>query len=577
MTPRLSPPDPAPMKPIGPADAGADLAAAAGAAWQSVIGVFPQPTDNFFSLGGDSLNAVRMLSRLRRATGVRVHLRTLLDAPVFGLFCAAAQRAAETRAPDLVVEQEAESHMSDARSPAEGSEGGIMRVSLNQAIRLRMDSSIPAGRARPIDNLAVVLRAGEAIDVDRLERALTRLRDRHEVLRSVFGARDDVHILAMPGRRVDIWQVRHDSEVAAKAELARHAGTLFDYHAAPPWSAIVVHQEAADFLSIVFDHLLVDRESMSVLISDLQALINEDTDASHACGTRIDPAGDYYTWARRQRDDVLPRALQRARARLPEGEPFVPSFEWSAPRESATEPRPTSQRFEIAPAVAATVAATATSLGHTPFELLLFCTAWCLDLMRRPGRFAIVAPTANRVTPGAESMVGWMSSLASIELSPEWSGHLADGLRSVRDALAGALDDAEIPARTIEDAVASDLTTERRPRFYFDVSTESPLALQVEGVGLREVPAAVEPYYFPGASLWLQKSPDSSLALTFAYDSRDLTSRRTAGVFATLACAMTNVADSELSLPSLRQTLQRVLSRHDWAVAGKPYTAGGAE
>jgi acyl carrier protein len=54
-----------------------------GEVWASVLGV-PRvaPDDNFFEMGGHSLNALQMLLRLHDRFGVEVNLADLYDAPV---------------------------------------------------------------------------------------------------------------------------------------------------------------------------------------------------------------------------------------------------------------------------------------------------------------------------------------------------------------------------------------------------------------------------------------------------------------------------------------------------------------
>ena len=56
------------------------------------------PTADFFSAGGDSLLAMHLVSRLARATGLRLRVRLLIGNPVLGDFAAKVAEMAESGA-----------------------------------------------------------------------------------------------------------------------------------------------------------------------------------------------------------------------------------------------------------------------------------------------------------------------------------------------------------------------------------------------------------------------------------------------------------------------------------------------
>jgi acyl carrier protein len=50
--------------------------------WQELLGIDPiGVNDNFFDLGGDSVLAIQVASRLRRALRIDIPVRTLFEAP----------------------------------------------------------------------------------------------------------------------------------------------------------------------------------------------------------------------------------------------------------------------------------------------------------------------------------------------------------------------------------------------------------------------------------------------------------------------------------------------------------------
>ncbi|MFE4515305.1 non-ribosomal peptide synthetase [Kitasatospora sp. NPDC056783] len=94
-------PVPAAPKEQAPASGGA-LPDQVAEVWSTVLGVSGvRPTDDFFSLGGHSLAALRVVHLLRRRLGIELQLRHLLDSADLAAFTAAVERAvaAGTAAP----------------------------------------------------------------------------------------------------------------------------------------------------------------------------------------------------------------------------------------------------------------------------------------------------------------------------------------------------------------------------------------------------------------------------------------------------------------------------------------------
>ncbi|MGW7362159.1 non-ribosomal peptide synthetase [Streptomyces sp. NPDC054841] len=108
MTPVLAGVDRIPMAPTGKADVRALSASAAASPepgsgpvppredlsgiWREVLGVDQvSPLDDFFAVGGSSLQATQMTMRVRRATGKQVPIRLVFDHPAFAAYEAAVQ------------------------------------------------------------------------------------------------------------------------------------------------------------------------------------------------------------------------------------------------------------------------------------------------------------------------------------------------------------------------------------------------------------------------------------------------------------------------------------------------------
>lgn len=74
-----------------------DLRSVINNAWSAALGdVAINDETNFFSAGGNSMEAAMMTASVSRAVGERVRMRVLFDAPTFGAYVQAVEAAHAT-------------------------------------------------------------------------------------------------------------------------------------------------------------------------------------------------------------------------------------------------------------------------------------------------------------------------------------------------------------------------------------------------------------------------------------------------------------------------------------------------
>ncbi|MGV9803817.1 condensation domain-containing protein, partial [Mycobacterium sp. NPDC003449] len=213
--------------------------------------------DDFFAMGGDSLIAIRVCSRLQSALGRDVPVRYLFNAPTVG-----------------GLAEYLDHNLGEAARPALAPQPRPEVVPLSYA-QHRLWFLEQLQGPSPVYNMAVALRLDGHLDADALGQALADAVDRHESLRTVFPATAGVpRQVVVEAGQVDLdWQVvdargwpaaRLEDAVAA---VARHS---FDLAAEIPLRATVFRVGVDEHVLVaVVHHIAADGWSIAPLVRDL--------------------------------------------------------------------------------------------------------------------------------------------------------------------------------------------------------------------------------------------------------------------------------------------------------------------
>ncbi|PWC90786.1 hypothetical protein TSH100_01775 [Azospirillum sp. TSH100] len=219
------------------------------AAWRATleradIGV----DDDFFALGGDSIRAIQIVSRLRRQ-GLGAEIRDVFQNPTV------AQLAAVVKPLKVRAEQ----------GPVTGP---VPLSPIQQWFFESMDA------APHHFNQAVLLKAPGGIDAGAVRAALKALWTQHDALRATFDQDGPVprQILRPADGEPSLEILTPGNDEAGDLETAAerlHAG--FDLGRGPLLAALLAHGSTTDRLLLVAHHLVVDSVSWGILLEDFQA------------------------------------------------------------------------------------------------------------------------------------------------------------------------------------------------------------------------------------------------------------------------------------------------------------------
>jgi amino acid adenylation domain-containing protein len=234
--------------------------------WASVLGIAAIGIhDNFFALGGHSLSAIQVLSRLRKTFQVEVPLRTLFDAPTVVDLArrieTVRQAAQSVSAPPLKV------------VPSEGA----APLTMTQEHLWDLDRLLPGA---PFSNMPYAVRLTGVLNVAALEQSFNEIIKRHAALRTTFTtvAGQPVQVVAptlhLPVPVEDLHALpQGEREATAQRLICREALYPFDLENGPLLQMRLLRlDEQEHILLLTMHHIISDGWSKGVLLHELAVL-----------------------------------------------------------------------------------------------------------------------------------------------------------------------------------------------------------------------------------------------------------------------------------------------------------------
>jgi amino acid adenylation domain-containing protein len=449
--------------------------------WAEVLGIGLEQVgadDDFFRLGGHSLLAVRVAARLRDLTGVEMPLPRLLQLSRLEELAREVETLGRAGRPQPAPIR---------RLPREGrtaAEAPGAALSFAQERLWFLDRLEPGS---PAYNLPGALRLVGRLDVAALASSLGQIRRRHEVLRTVFAARDGgseggvAVAVAGPGGEaaalpvVDLAGLPPACRPAAAAGLiAAEARRPFDLAAGPLLRATLLRltrltrltgraaespEAAGDpehVLLLSLHHMVADGSSLEILARELAAFYAAAAGSPAAAAASLAAALpelpiQYADFARWQREwlsgEVLAAEVAWWREQLAgaRGEPPLLDLPLDRPRPAVPSPRGARRAWEVAPDLAGELAVLGQRQGATLYMTLLAAFA---TLLRRHGGqddMAIGTVVATRDRLETENLIGPFFNTLVLRLGLEDDPGFGELLARVRRVALAAFAHQNLP------------------------------------------------------------------------------------------------------------------------------------
>ncbi|GAA3291447.1 hypothetical protein GCM10020295_08330 [Streptomyces cinereospinus] len=413
--------------------------------------------DDFFALGGHSLQAMRLAARIRAAFGTEVSLRTVFDAPAVSRL---AERLTGTRA-------------AGPSRPALSARPRPERLPLSSA-QQRLWVLYQVEGASATYNIPSARRLTGALDLDALRAAVHDLVRRHETLRTVFPdeqGRPFQRVLPPSEARIP-FEVE-DVDAARLPERLERAGAHgFALDREPPLRVHVFRTGEQEWtLLLLLHHIAGDEWSQGPLDRDL-ALAYAARTAGRAPGWAPLPVqyADYTLWQREvlgdEKDPRSPAARQIAYwqetlAGLPE-ELALPV---DRPRPPEASHRGGAADLSLDAGLAAELHRLARDHGVSVFMVVQAAVATLLTRLGAGHDIPIGSPISGRTDAALEDLVGFF--LNTLVLRTDTSGDPAfrDLLARVRETDLAAFDHQDVPFERLVEMLNPPRSLARHPLF----------------------------------------------------------------------------------------------------------------
>ncbi|RPH56883.1 amino acid adenylation domain-containing protein, partial [bacterium] len=446
--------------------------------WAEVLGIERVGVgSNFFELGGQSLLATQVVSRIRGVLGVNLPPRTLFEAPTVTELARAVREARCEEIPPAPPVTPV---------PRESA----LPLSFAQQRLWLVDQLAPDS---PAYSMPAAVRLHGELPAGVLERVFAEIVRRHETLRTTFASHEDGPVQAIaPEPRpqlplVDLSGLPDDEREARARRLAREeARRPFDLQRGPLLRLTLVRLGEQDHLLLLtMHHIVSDGWSVGVFIREMTALF--------AAFSRGLPSplpelpvqyADFAVW---QRTWLQGEALEGQLA-------FWKNQLAEAPRtlELPTDrPRPAVQTFRgatrltvLPPQLSDRVRELCRREGATPFMVLL--AAWAVLLGRHAGqeRVPVGTPIAGRNRQEIEGLIGFFVNtlVLPVELSgsPGFTGLVGRVRQTALDALAHQ----DLPFERLVEELAPERDLSRSPLFQVLFALQNAPAASLELPGL---------------------------------------------------------------------------------------------
>jgi amino acid adenylation domain-containing protein len=456
------------------------------AIWASVLGLEVIGIhDDFFELGGHSLLATQVVVRLRDAFQVELPLRDLFEAPTVAQLATRLQALLHARRglqmPPIV-------HVSRE---------GELPLSFGQQ-RLWFIHQLDPGS--PAYNIPDAFFARGRLDIAALERALSEIVRRHEVLRAVFLEDRGRPVQVLSPRLswclpiIDLQGLERDRREALASQLTdQEIHRSFDLARGPLFRGCVLRLAANEHVVVLaVHHIVSDGWSTGLLVREMVVLYGAFTQSRPSPLAELPiQYADFAAWQRSWlQGEVLERQLEYWRRHMAGAAPVLElPFDHRRPVQQTF--RGAYQAMSLPADLTLQLKQFSRRQGATLYMTLLAAFDTLLSRYTNCDDIVVGAPIANRTRVETESLIGFFVNTLVLRNDLSGDPPYQDLLVRAREVVLAASTFQDLPFDRLVEELQPDRGLDRPPVFQviFVLQNAPRQGLELPGLELR--PSAV--------------------------------------------------------------------------------------
>ncbi|WP_346843014.1 amino acid adenylation domain-containing protein, partial [Rhodococcus sp. IC4_135] len=440
--------------------------------------------DDFFELGGNSLVATQLVTRVGSALGVQLGVRELFESTTVATLAARAESVAGNarQLTPLIAKPRPE----------------VVPLSLAQQRMWfinRLDPSTPAY------NLPFTVRLTGSVDPSALHAAVMDLLERHESLRTIYPDVDGTaQQLVLPVDRAAVElnpvKIRNSHLDAALFDVASRG---FDVTLEIPVRVALFEVSPTDYvLVMVLHHIAADGLSFRPLARDLLVAYSARSEKSAPAWTPLPiQYADYALWQREALgSDEDPRSessrqinyWRRALVDLPD-QLDLPT---DRPRPAVASNHGAKHHFQISERTTRKLNELARSRSVSLFMVLQAAYATLLSRISGTSDIAIGAPIGGRGDQALNDVIGMFVNTLVLRTEVDPDESFANLIQRVRDSGLSGYAHADVPFERLVEALNPPRSRARHPLFQVALTAEISGRRELEFSGVKAVAAELE-------------------------------------------------------------------------------------
>jgi len=428
--------------------------------------------DNFFDIGGHSLMATQVISRLREAFDVEVPLRTMFETPTIAGIAGRVDQARQESYGLVVPPIELLPRDEETGLPVEPPP-----LSFSQQRLWFLEKLDPA---KPFYNTPAAVRLVGSLDVGALERSLNEVIQRHESLRTTF---DDIGgrpvQVIVPERRMelevsDIRKYSPEERESVALKLATEdAMRPFNLEAGPMIRASLVRLDDDEYIVLLnMHHIISDDWSLGVFIQEIATLYSaftsmadEEYDLVSILPQMHLQYADYAAWQRNWLEgEVLENQLDYWSEQLA-GAPQLIALPTDRPRPAVQTFWGAQKTFSLDSEFTSAIKELGQEAGATLFMVLLAAFQALLSRYSGQDDISVGTPIANRTRSEIEGLIGFFINSLVMRTDLSDKPTFRELLGRVREVALGAYAHQDVPFETLVDELQPERDMSHSPLF----------------------------------------------------------------------------------------------------------------